>query len=318
MLVPVSKTPSLIGLPVAAEQGSVLSGMVSAIQRCSVHDGPGIRTTVFLKGCPLACPWCHNPEAQRGTPDLLFDEQRCIRCEACCAACPHAAIDLASPGRIDRDRCDGCGLCAAACPAVALVVSGRRMSVREVADTLERDRPFYESSGGGVTLSGGEPTFQPDFATALLTECRNRGIPTAIQTAGWSSADALESLLRHTDVVLFDLKTLDPEQHQRVLGKPLLPVLASAHRVVQSDRPLLVRIPVVPGFNDDCASLEALIEFTASLSDQVTFLPFHRLAAAKYRRLGREYPMARTAEPAPELLRKAAALAAAKGLTVRG
>lgn len=297
--------------------GAVQSGMVSDIQRCSVHDGPGLRTTVFLKGCPLACPWCHNPESQRGDPDILFDEQRCIHCEACRTACPCDAIDLASPLRLDRERCDGCALCAAACPALALVVSGRRMSVREVADAVERDRAFFEVSGGGVTLSGGEPAFQPDFAAALLAECRGRGIPTAIETAGWCSPEVLARMLRHTDLVLFDLKTVDPEKHQRVLGRPLAPVIASARQVAQSGRPFLMRVPVVPGFNDDDASLEAILEFAVDLTDQVAFIAYHRLAVAKYRHLGREYPFARTAEPTQEFLRSIAALAEAKGLQVR-
>jgi pyruvate formate lyase activating enzyme len=311
--------PSMIDPQIADVEGAgaIRSGVVSDIQRCSVHDGPGIRTTVFLKGCPLVCPWCHNPESQRGDPEILFDEERCIHCEACRRACPKGAIDLGSSSRVDRGGCDGCGLCAAACPALALVLCGRRMSVRDVADVVERDRPFYEASGGGVTLSGGEPAVQPEFAAALLAECRARSIPTAIQTAGWCSPDALERMLRHTDLVLFDLKTVDPDVHQRVLGKPLAPVITSARLVAQSGCPLLVRIPVVPGFNDDKASLESLLEFAAHLTDQVAFIAYHRLATGKYRRLGREYPMARMAEPAPERFRGAAALAAAKGLRVR-
>lgn len=298
--------------------GGILSGMVSDIQRCSVHDGPGIRTTVFLKGCPLTCPWCQNPEAQSGNPEILFYEQRCIHCESCRRTCPRGAFDLASPFRIDRERCDGCGLCAAACPAQALVVCGRLMSVREVADIVERDRPFYEASRGGVTLSGGEPAFQPAFAAALLAECRGREIPTAIQTAGWCSPEAMERMLRHSDLVLFDLKTLDLERHQRVLGKPLAPVIANARLVTRLSCPLLVRVPVVPGFNDDESSLRAILDFAAELTDQVAFIAYHRLAAVKYRHLGRDYPTALISEPTQELLQSAAALAAARGMTVRG
>ena len=316
MVATVSKDPSVISPLVASEQGPALSGMVSEIQRCSVHDGPGIRTTVFFKGCAFTCPWCHNPEAQRAAPEILFDEQRCIGCEACRTACPRDAIELTSRQRIARDRCDGCGRCATACPAQALVLCGQRMSVREIADRVERDRAFYDTSGGGVTLSGGEPAFQPEFAAALLSECRGRGIPTAIQTAGWCSPEALERILQHADLVLFDLKTFDPERHQRVLGKPLAPVIVSARRVAQSGRPFLVRVPVVPGFNDDEASLESTLEFAAELTDQVAFVPYHGLGAAKYRRLGREYPMPRTAELSPERLRSAADLAQKKGLRV--
>ncbi len=307
----------MVPFPGVGEQGANLSGMVSDIQRCSVHDGPGIRTTVFLKGCPLACPWCHNPEAQSGTPEILFDEQRCIGCGACRTTCPQDAIDLASQRRILRDRCDGCGRCAEGCPAQALILCGWRKSVREIADTVERDREFYDATGGGVTLSGGEPAFQPEFSAAVLAECHRRSIPTAIQTAGWCSPEALTRILQHSDLVLFDLKTVNPQQHQRVLGKPLAPVIASARQVAGSGRPLLVRIPLVPGFNDDAASLESLLEFAAGLTDQVAFIPYHQLAAAKYRRLGRDYPMPRRAEISPDSLRRATALARTRGLQVR-
>lgn len=297
--------------------GDGTSGTVSDIQRCSVHDGPGIRTTVFLKGCPLACPWCHNPESQSGQPEILFDEERCIGCESCRGACPLGAIDPVSPLRLARDRCDGCGLCAAACPTMALVVCGRRMSVGEVVDVVERDRPFYEASGGGVTLSGGEPMSQPAFVAGLLSESRSRGIATTVETAGWCSPDSLERVLQHTDLVLLDVKTLDPAAHRRVLGKPLPPVLTSARLVARSGVPLIIRIPLVPGFNDDEASLRAILEFAAGVTDEVVFVAYHRLADAKYRRLGRAYPAVSTPAPPAATMQRAAALAAAVGLRVR-
>ena len=291
-------------------------GTLTDVQRFSVHDGPGIRTTVFLKGCPLSCPWCHNPETQRAAPEIVLDGTRCIGCGECRAACPIGAIQDGRPPRLDRERCRGCGVCAEACPTMALSLCGQRMSARAVTDLVARDLPFYEASGGGVTLSGGEPTAQPEFAAAILAACRARGIGTAIETSGWCAPGPLEQLLRSTDLVLFDLKTLDPQAHRRLLGQPLAPVMASARLVAARGVPLVIRVPVVPGLNDDEAPLRAILAFAAGLTDRVAFIPLHTLAEAKYRRLGRAYPAAGTPEPSPEALLRARRLAEAAGLAV--
>jgi pyruvate formate lyase activating enzyme len=296
--------------------GDPASGLVSDIQRFSVHDGPGIRTTVFLKGCPLRCPWCHNPESQHGGPEILFDEQRCIGCGACRAACPRGAVDVRAPARIVRDHCDACGRCAEACPTLALVVCGRRMSVQNVVGVVERDRAFYDRSGGGVTLSGGEPVCQSGFAAGILAACRARAIPTAIETAGWCSPGALDRVLPHADLVLLDLKTLNPEAHRRRLGRRLDPVLRSARRIAEAGVPLRVRVPVVPGFNADEASLHAILDFAAGVTTRLSLIAYHRLGEAKYRRLGRAYPMLAIPPPGPALMQGLAARAAARGFDV--
>ncbi|MHB1007458.1 MAG: glycyl-radical enzyme activating protein [Chloroflexota bacterium] len=290
--------------------------MVFDIQRMSVHDGPGIRTTVFMKGCPLNCPWCHNPESQSGRMEIVFYDQRCIHCGACFAVCPHQAIDLTSPDRVNRDKCDGCGLCAVACPSAALVQCGRRVSAAEVVETVERDRPFYEASGGGVTLSGGEPLFQYAFAAAILARCRRQGIHTALETAAWSSRLALIRVLKYTDLVLLDLKTMDPSKHERVIGRPLDRVIANARLIAESGTPLVIRVPVVPGFNDSDESMEAIFAFAAELNGRVELLAYHRLAVTKYHSVGREYPMKDALVPSKERLVAIAALAAVRGLDV--
>lgn len=299
-------------------QGTGVQGTVTDIQRCSVHDGPGIRTTVFLKGCPLACPWCHNPEAQRPAPEILFDEARCLGCGECRRACGLGPRDGEAGRGPDRERCAGCGRCAEACPTLARLLCGRRMTAEAVAEAVARDREFYATSGGGVTLSGGEPALQPDFAAALLAACRERGISTAVQTTGWCPPESLLALLQHTDLLLLDLKTLDPEAHRRVLGRPLGPVLASGRLAAGTGIPLVVRVPLVPGFNDDDRSLRGILEFAAELTERVAFVPYHRLGEGKYRRLGRPVPTAGTPEPSPEGLQRAATLAAALGLGVVG
>lgn len=304
------------GEPEAVEASRDSRGLVFDIQRFSVHDGPGIRTTVFLKGCPLGCPWCHNPESQNAKAEILFYEQRCIRDGACEKVCPQGAIDLSSPHRVIRSRCDGCGLCAGACPSLALVLCGRQMTVTEVVAKLERDRPFYETSGGGVTLSGGEPLFQAPFAAALLAECRRRVLHTAIETAAWASPTALARVLRHTDLVLLDVKTADPEKHERVIGKPLAQARDNARAIAATGVPIMVRVPVVPGFNDDEASMAAILDFAAELTTHVRLLAYHRLATSKYHQLGREYTLAGTPEPTKDDLLRLAALGPARGLEV--
>lgn len=264
-------------------------GLVFDIQRFALHDGPGIRTTVFLKGCPLRCPWCHNPEGRAALPELRFDPAHCLHCGACVPACPRGGHRLEHGShRFDRDLCRVCGLCAAACPTGALEICGASRSVGEVLEVVLRDRHYYRDSGGGLTLSGGEPLLQPEFAAALLAAARREGLHTAVETSGTAPWDRWGALREVTDLFLYDLKEMDPGRHQRVIGSPLALVLDNLARLASSGATVVVRLPLVPGYNAREDHLRRAAEMIAALPGQpaVDLLPYHRLGEAKRQTLG--------------------------------
>lgn len=296
-----------------------MQGIITEIQRFSVHDGPGIRTTVFFKGCNLRCFWCHNPETHRIEPELQLQLARCIGCGACLAVCPVGAHTLVEgERRFDRARCLGCGRCAAECFAEALVLVGRRVSVQEVLDEVLADRPFYESSGGGVTLSGGEPLLQLDFCRALLAACRNAGLHTAIETAAHVPWEQIEAVLPLLDLVMLDIKLLDEEAHRAATGVGNRRILENARRLGAA-KPLIVRTPVVPGVNDTPEAIGAIARFAAALPSLVSYelLPFHPMAANKYESLGRTYAARNLPRPTPEAMEALAEVARGNGIAVR-
>jgi len=267
-------------------------GTVFDIKRYSIHDGPGIRTTVFLKGCSLRCLWCHNPESVDPAPELMHGPARCSRCYACVKACPLGAIakDAAGAVVIDRKACDLCGKCAEACLYDAMQVVGRQMSVEDVLAEVEKDRVFYEQSGGGVTLSGGDPFVQAAFAEAILDGCRARGIRTALDTAGFSKNGLLDRLAAKTDLVLFDLKGMDDARHTELTGVPNAPILDNLKRLAAGRTEVWVRIPLVAGVNDDDDNIRRTIGFLSSLKTvkKVGLLPYHSGGLEKARRIGKE------------------------------
>lgn len=270
--------------------------------RFATHDGPGIRTTVFFKGCPLACTWCHNPESQSFLPDILFFEDRCRHCGECESVCPEH-----SPH--DRRHCRRCGRCVETCVAEARRMAGETYTLDRLLAELERDQVFYGESGGGITLSGGEPMSRPRFVAALLRACRRRGIATAIETCGFAYPEVFLQTALLADLVLFDLKSADPEAHLRHTGVSLRIIRANLEALARTRHPLKVRIPVVPGINDSDADIRDFASLLAPLAVPVELLPYHAIGAAKYRRLNRPYPLQDTPEPAPaEMARYAAGL----------
>ena len=268
-----------------------VTGMVFDIKRFAMHDGHGIRTTAFLKGCPLSCTWCHNPESQRAGRELLFRDGLCRGCGACVAACPEEAIRLREGVAVtDRSRCTACGVCVPVCPADARELVGEIWSADALADELARDTLFYDQSAGGVTLSGGEPLAQPAFCVEVLRRCRARGLHTAVDTCGHADEDALRIVAEQTDLFLYDLKLMDAERHRRSTGVTNEKVFANLERIDRWEKPIWIRVPLIPGINDDEENLAELAVFLRPFRrvEAVHVLPYHRGGEAKWAGLGRE------------------------------
>jgi len=267
--------------------------LIFDIQRFSLGDGPGIRTVVFFKGCPLKCLWCHNPESQKPHPELLFRYMRCISCMDCIPRCPSKAItDLDEPLAIDRDKCSLCGVCVEICPSHAFEICGREMSLRDVLREVHRDKVFYRY--GGVTLSGGEPLYQPSFVYRLLKELKKSGIHTVVETCGHVSRDVFDEIIGYVDLFYYDLKALDDERHRMFTGVSNKLIISNLEYLADKDIEIIVRTPVVPGYNfiDVESEICRLIEYVGSLGiNRLELLPYHRFGEDKYRMLGREYTL---------------------------
>ncbi len=299
-----------------------MRGTVFDIKRFAVHDGPGIRTTVFLKGCPLACPWCQNPEGIAPEIGIWYTEGRCIRCHRCIEVCPEDALSAGEAEgepavRIHRERCTVCGACVRECPSAALEFDAREMGAAEVVEEVLKDRVFYETSGGGVTLSGGDPLFQAAFSREVLGLCREEGLHTAIETCLFAAPETVEPLVDLVDLFLVDLKLTDSARHEELTGRPSDPIRANFEALCRRGTNVRVRVPLIPAVTATEENVRAVARYVREVDERVPveLINFNPLARSKYRRLGRAYAYGAYEAPLPdEEVERLAAAAAAEGV----
>ena len=311
-----------------------LTGRLYDIQGFSVQDGPGVRTTAFLKGCPLRCPWCHSPESQLFKKQLSWIAMRCVGTDACkercLKACPQGAIELGGKREdpvskqevqlihVKRDICNDCGICEKSCYSEALYLCGKDYTVDELMKRLLQDRKFYEKSGGGVTISGGEALCQIDFVEEVLKRLKNEGIHTALETTGYAPWETVERTLPYTDLYLYDLKHMDSKKHKEVIGVPNELILSNAQKLAEHGKLLQIRIPVIPLFNHDEENIRKTAEFCQILGKSVAMiqlLPYHNLGVMKYLRIS-DKPVAQATPPSDEYMEKLKRIMEEYGLPV--
>ena len=268
-----------------------MTGTIFSVQRYSIHDGPGIRTTAFFKGCDLRCLWCHNPESQRMSPELMLYRDKCVGCGKCRDFCKKAFTD----------GCEGCGKCATVCKSGARELCGYDITAKELAGKLSSDADFYETSGGGITLSGGEPLLQSDFAKEVLILCKERGIHTAVETAGNLPFTVFEKVMPYVELFLYDIKAIDPELHKRLTGVSNERILENAEKLTGSANDVIFRMPVVPGYNDN--EIGKVSGFAKSLGAKLELLPYHNMCSVKYAALGRDFKTAEARVPTKDEIR---------------
>lgn len=286
-------------------QRDILDGklaVVTDIERFSVHDGPGIRTMVFFKGCPLRCQWCQNPETWHRSPELMYFRDNCIGCGNCAAACPSGALRLTEEGvTINQSLCLHCGTCAKACYPEALKVSGKLMSVDDVVEQVVRDKVFYQTSNGGVTLSGGECTTYPTFITELLKRLQSFGIHTAIETCGFCNKAVFEQIIKYVDLLLFDIKVPREGRDKQYTGKSCAPILSNLRRARDLGKSVILRYPMIPTVNDDTETLHAITDIASQTNiTELHLLPFHQMGSNKWHALSRNYLCEEKEEPSDD------------------
>ncbi|GAA0748241.1 trans-4-hydroxy-L-proline dehydratase activase [Clostridium oceanicum] len=281
-------------------------GTIINIQKYSVHDGPGIRTTVFFKGCPLNCWWCHNPETQNKRHQIMFFKERCKGCGICIKRCPENAIKIIDGYPIiDNNKCTLCSKCADFCPNDAREYVGKDLTSKEVMDEVMKDEMFYEDSGGGVTFSGGEPMLHVDFIDEILDECREKEVHTTLDTSGYASWESFDKIRDRIDLFLYDLKVMDKEKHKKYIGVDNTLILSNLKKLSKHGHNIFLRMPIVVGVNDDDKNIDDSIEFISKLNVlQVNLLPYHKMGMEKYKRLDMEYKLTGDEKPSDEYMNK--------------
>jgi pyruvate formate lyase activating enzyme len=295
-----------------------LCGNLFNIQKFTVHDGPGIRSTVFLKGCPLKCYWCSNPESQNTTPDLFLNLRKCIgqsQCGKCLESCPNGSVIVNDNGNIaiDRSKCIQCGKCAEVCEPKAIEIIGYTISVKDLLDTINQDGLFYSYSGGGITLSGGEPLMQPEFTVAVLKAALHAGLLTAMETSACAPYSYMKVACDHLDSLIVDLKTMDRDGHKEATGFSNDRIVSNIKKLLKDypQLPLTIRMPIIPGFNDSKASVRDVAQFLGENgSAKLELLSYHRLGESKYKFLDRPYRISELRPPSKELMEELKAVAA--------
>jgi len=277
-----------------------IKGQVFNIENYAIHDGEGIRTLIFLKGCPLRCKWCANPEGLTNKPELIFSRQPCIGCGHCIDACPKDALSFRGKNiKIDRAKCDACGICVNVCYAEALELTGKEMTVGEVLEKIKKNIIFYKSSNGGVTLSGGEPLLQPFFAAGILKECKRENISTSIETCGYYESNAIEKVIDYLDYIFYDIKHIDCEKHRKLTGFSNEKILDNLIMLQTFNVDICVRIPIIPGINDDYENIKATAKMLSKMPKVklIELLPYHKFGIHKYAYLDKEYTLKKILPP---------------------
>jgi len=297
----------------------VASGVIINIQKYSVHDGPGIRTTVFLKGCPLSCWWCHNPESQNPNHEIMFFEERCTGCGVCVKRCPKKAISMVNNApTVEESNCIFCGKCADFCPNNAREYVGKNMTVQELMKEIIKDEVFYEESNGGVTFSGGEPLIQGEFLYEVLKSCKERGIHTAVDTCGCAAWEKLEKISEKVDLFLYDLKLMNNERHKKYTGTENVIILENLKRLSAKGANIFVRMPIISGINADDEHIDEAVKFLSNINViQVNLLPYHKMGMDKYRRLKMGYKLSGMEKPSEERMSKIVEEFRANGFKVK-